>query len=81
VAREPIRIQLPLTEGEAAELIQPSGEGGHQRFHELQEDGMTISLTDEQLGRIVRYIGAYGGGGFQGRLRRAFRRALVDYIA
>ena len=36
-----------------------------------------MELTDEELGRCVRYIISYGPGGFQDSfLRRVFRRVL-----
>ena len=31
--------------------------------------GNTLSVSDEEAERIVRYVEEYGGGGFQERLR------------
>jgi hypothetical protein len=39
-----------------------------------------IELGDEDLGRLVRYISAYGSGGFQDWLRRIFSDAVVTLI-
>lgn len=75
---------LTLLPAEAAELQVPVGSGGHQTLHQMLLDqlangNLTITLTDAQLGRLVRYMG-YGSGGFQSRLRRAFRRPIGDLI-
>lgn len=81
--RSPRPFSLTLTATEAAILQAPAGEGGHQDLHaeilqQLANGNLTVSLNDEQLGKLVRYMTQYGSGGFQGRLRKAFRRALLD---
>jgi len=83
--KEAKAIVLSLTEAEAAELLEPSGEGGHQSFHEfireqLSGSNLSVAFNDEQLGKLIRYMTQYGSGGFQGRLNRAFRRPLSDLL-
>ena len=61
------------------------GQGGYQTLlselqDQLQPNGK-LTIDDEQLGRIVRMC-RYGSGGFQGRLKAAFRnhiRSLMDW--
>ena len=79
-------LTLTLTAAEAAELLAPAGAGGQQTFHQLirdqLEDGnLTVSFDDDQLGKLIRYMTQYGPGGFQGRLRKAFKRPLLELIA
>lgn len=79
-------VTFQLTANERVEIDKAAnGQGGYQTLlHELQ--GLitatnSLTIDDEQLGRIVRMC-AYGTGGFQGRLRTAFRnhiRALVAW--
>lgn len=40
-----------------------------------------VSLTDSELGELIRYMTQYGEGGFQGRLRRAFLRSVYELLA
>jgi len=82
----PRPIVLTLTESEAAELLAPAGQGGQQTFHQgiinqLQDGKLAVSFDDDQLGKLIRYMTQYGPGGFQGRLRKAFRRPLLELIA
>lgn len=82
----PRPIVFTLTEAEAAELLAPIGNGGQQTFHEgilaqLQNGNRAVAFTDDQLGRLIRYMTQYGPGGFQGRLRKAFRRSLIELLA
>lgn len=42
---------------------------------------MEVSLTDSELGELIRYMTQYGEGGFQGRLRRAFLRSVYELLA
>jgi hypothetical protein len=84
MGRKPKPIKLTLTHAEAAEILKPAGRGGHQEMHkkllaQLANGNLTISLDDERLGELVRYM-SYGSGGFQGRLRKAFKRALLEAI-
>ena len=79
-------ITVTLTANEAAELLAPVGAGGQQGFqqeviNQLQNGNLTISLDDDQLGKLIRYMTQYGPGGFQGRLRKAFRRPLLRLLA
>jgi hypothetical protein len=72
---------LQLTQAEAEEITGPVGEGGHQSLHkrltgQLENGNLQITLTDQQLGELIRYITQYGVGGFQGRLYRAFIRSI-----
>lgn len=67
---------------------EPSGNGGFQNFiRALREraeplsDGVLLRFDREQLGQLVFYM-IYGWdkgrGGYQGRLRKAFGRALGE---
>ena len=54
-----------------------NGDGGFQNFlrdlarrvHAKDLFGSSLELRGEDLERLQRYCGSYGGGGFQGRLR------------
>lgn len=79
-------IVLTLTAAEVAEIMTPAGEGGQQGFqqqiiNQLQGGNYTVAFDDDQLGKLIRYMTQYGPGGFQGRLRKAFRRPLLELIA
>lgn len=79
-------VVLTLTPAEAAELLTPMGSGGQQTFHQgiisqLQNGNLAIAFNDDQLGKLFRYMTQYGPGGFQGRLRKAFRRSLLELLA
>ncbi len=79
-------ITITLTADEAAQILTPVGSGGQQAFQQelikqLQNGNLTVSLNDDQLGKLIRYMTQYGPGGFQGRLRKAFRRPLSDLLA
>lgn len=71
------QTRFTLTLGEEAELRKAvRGQGGYQTLlrelvGQIQPDN-SLTVDDEQLGRIVRMC-AYGSGGFQGRLRTAFK--------
>lgn len=72
-----------LEQREIAELKQPAGEGGFQSFqerllNELEKTGDTISLDDDEFGKLARYMTRYKSGGFQGHLREAFIRSFKD---
>lgn len=79
-------VIFSLTQAERAELEKDvNGQGGYQiLLRELQDQIQTdgsLTLDDEQLGRVVRMC-RYGSGGFQGRLRSAFRlhvRSLMQW--
>ena len=82
----PRPIVLTLTEAEAADLLTPVGNGGQQTFHEgilaqLQNGNRAVAFNDDQLGKLLRYMTQYGPGGFQSRLRKAFRRPLLELLA
>lgn len=86
MAREAKPFKFTLSKEEAAELLEPSGQGGHQGLHklllkQLKDGNRVITLTDTQLGKLLRYMTMYKSGGFQGRLRKAFRRSLSNLIA
>lgn len=69
-----------LTAAEQTALNAPLvGQGGFQSFgrslqRQLKPNG-NITLSDAQLGRIVRHL-TYGQGTFETRLRNAFGRNL-----
>ena len=75
-----------LVPAEIAALDLPiNGIGGHQRFlrrlqQKVDRPSGSIALTDAEIGKVVRYVSGYGGGGFQNRFREAFRRSLRDAI-
>jgi hypothetical protein len=69
---------------EIAEVKNAAGTGGHQSLHrrltaEL-EHGTEVTFTDAQLGELICYMTLYGSGGFQSRLRNAFRRSLGELL-
>lgn len=81
--RAEITTVFRLTQAEATILEIPNvGEGGFQTFGRLLQakfnrDKRTISLTDEEIGRVFRYAAyAETDGGFQGRCRKIFGRVL-----
>lgn len=60
-----------------------AGSGGHQELHrrivdELEKNNNQVTFNDQQLGELIRYMTRYGSGGFQGRLRAAFRRSIME---
>lgn len=79
-------VTFVLTPSERAEIAKAiRGQGGHQSL--LRElDPLVnshtgdITLSDELIGKIVRYT-SYGSGGYQGRLRKAFRRSIDDLLS
>jgi len=82
----PKPIVLILTQAEAAELLTPVGTGGQQTFHQgliaqLQSGNLAVAFDNEQMGKLIRYMTQYGPGGFQSRLRKAFRRSLQELLA
>jgi hypothetical protein len=84
--REAKPFVFVLMDAEIAELQEPSGEGGHQNIHKMILDQLadgkkTVTLNDNQLGQLIRYMTAYGSGGFQGRLHRAFVRSIYGLLA
>jgi hypothetical protein len=86
MTKEPRPVSLNLTKEQAAFLLEPSGDGGHQQLHEmlrsqLIDGSLTISLDDYDLGKVIRYMTQYGSGGFQDRLRKALQDPLVRLLA
>lgn len=77
-------VTFKLDANEIAEIRKAiNGSGGYQTLLRklapaIQNDG-SITLDDETLGHIVRMC-AYGPGGYQGRLRNAFRRSVGDLL-
>lgn len=73
-----------LTQAEADAIREANGSGGHQSLHrrltEQLAHGNAISLDDAGLGEVIRYMTQYSGGGFQGRLRKAFIRSLREQL-
>jgi hypothetical protein len=83
--RPPKPFIFVLLPEEAREITEANGTGGHQSLHrrlvaELERGGLTIVLSDKQLGELIRYMTQYESGGFQGRLRRAFERSLRELL-
>lgn len=83
---KPRPIKLTLTRTEAAYLLYPVGNGGQQGFHtklrsQLRNGNLTVEFYDTELGKLIRYMTQYGSGGFQGRLKKAFSRSLMECIA
>jgi hypothetical protein len=84
LTRIPKPFVFTLNPDEIAELKSAAGTGGHQsllrRLTTELERGSEVTFTDEQLGELIRYMTLYGSGGFQSRLRQAFRRSLGDLL-
>jgi hypothetical protein len=85
MVKAPRPFSITITQTEANEILTPHGAGGQQQFHDLLRNqlangNLTILLDDADLGKLVRYMTQYGSGGFQGRLKKAFTRALRDII-
>lgn len=82
--RQARNFTITLTPDERACIIGPVGPGGHQglhrKLHGQLENSQTLLLTDEEFGKLIRYMTQYGNGGFQARLRRAFARPLWDIL-
>lgn len=81
MTREANPFIFKLSSHEIAELKEPAGEGGFQTLQarlisELESTGDTITLTDEEIGKLLRYMTRYKSGGFQGHLRNAFVRSF-----
>ena len=71
------KVTFRLSLAERAELAKTvNGQGGYQtllrELYPLVHASGDLTIDDDQLGRIVRMC-AYGSGGFQGRLRAAFK--------
>lgn len=82
--REPRKFHLKLTDEEAERIREPAGQGGHQNLHSeimaALSDDNEIEFSDEQLGKILRYMTQYKGGGFQGRLKFALERPIREIL-
>ena len=68
---------------EAEFITKATGTGGHQTLQrrltaELRDGHNQVTFTDEQLGELIRYMTRYGSGGFQDRLRHAFKRSVRE---
>jgi hypothetical protein len=79
------RIEFRLTPAEMAILNRPlNGTGGFQSFGRALQASLgtngSISLTDAQVGRIIRHI-SNGPGGFEDRLKDAFGRSIREVFA
>lgn len=75
---------INLTKRGRDRLMRPlNGSGGFQRFgRKLQSQivGRTLTLTDADMGKVIRYA-QYDRGGFEGRLVRALGGQLVKAAA
>ena len=83
--REARPFEFHLDETEVDAITGAVGTGGHQTLHrrltrELQDGARTVTFTDEELGELIRYMTRYGSGGFQSRLRDAFKRSLGELL-
>lgn len=65
-------IQIELSDGEREAIERPvNGEGGFQSFlRRLQGQlvGNTLTISEEDVRRAIRYSTSYGQGGFEDRL-------------
>jgi len=75
-------ITFILNEEEIKELKKDhKGQGGFQDFLDVfDEASKTIKLNDEKLGKIIRYIGNYGKGGFQSSYKKIFLRSIKSLL-
>ncbi len=78
-------FSFTLSGSEQAALREPAGAGGHQALQallieRLQEGNGTLELDDAELGKVIRYMTQYQGGGFQNRLRAGFIRSLRELL-
>lgn len=84
MSTEPKPFVFTLTPEEAAEIPVAVGSGGHQDTHRrLTQDlqhGLQVTFDDRELGELIRYMTRYRSGGFQSRLKRAFRRSLRELL-
>lgn len=79
----PIELRLEIEEISVLQR-DVNGQGGLQSFlrrlqGKLDPNTGVITLEDDEVGKIIRMI-TYGPGGFEGRLRDAFRRPLSEAI-
>jgi hypothetical protein len=83
-------VEVQLTRADLELLMRPvAGQGGWQsllRKLQKQISGNTLTLTEDDSRRILRYILSYGSGGWQDRLaaiagspasRRKVRKAVA----
>jgi len=79
-------VTFTLTQAEMAEIQKSiNGQGGHQTLMrklrgQLNQQTGEITLTDADIGKIMRYAD-YSQGGFQDRFKKAFRRNLQPMIS
>lgn len=83
--RQPRPFAFTLTPEEALVITEARGQGGQQNLHrrlvdQLANGNLTVEMDDRRFGELIRYMTRYGSGGFQGRLRAAFRRVLGDML-
>jgi hypothetical protein len=79
---------LHLDPAEAQALFKPVvGSGGFQNMQRKLNNALTfgamdasISLSDAELGAVVRHMAYSRSGGFEGRLRKAFGRSLREIV-
>jgi hypothetical protein len=78
-------LAITLNEAEAQELLSvKGGNAGQQQMQamlseQLANGNRTLSLNDNQLGKLVRFM-ASGPAQVQHVLKRAFSRPLIDVI-
>lgn len=73
-------VVFNLTAEEIAFLERPvNGGGGHQRYHRelLAKVKAGDPFDDAELGKLMRHMG-YGSGGYQARVRSAFKRVVTE---
>ena len=75
-----VSIRVPADVREQFRARQIRGKGGFQSLARLIADRLahaaTLTLTTDELRRIVHYARSYGEGGFQSRLRHL----VVEYV-
>lgn len=75
-------MKITLNAAEAETLMQHiEGNGGWQSLFRRLQDGYdpksgAIQVSDDDVEKIRNYFNEYGDGGWQGRLKRIFRRTL-----
>ena len=85
MSRVPRLAELTLTPGELAQLNAPwAGRGGFQKHlapklqAKVTQAGV-VKVDDSELGEIVRYM-SYDQSGFRDRVRKVFRRSIIELI-
>jgi len=86
MSKAPRPFAIRVNKFEASVILEYERAGGFQDFHrsiadQLQDGRLEVVFDDEGLGKLIRLMTQYGSGGFQGALKKAFRRNLGRMIA